>query len=186
MPSQGVDTSRMNPDEKLKYFKSLGLMPGREPTPEPSIKDLPNVLRKMFDGEPTYIKDITTALKSVPPAQYQNAVKAVFHAAHNTESDDVYDKYEAIMNAISLDESTVTEAPSQLDSLKHIWSRIFKSNPEYVDGLVRIVQRFHPTVFRKAVQHLYDVTVDAEKESNNPAIIIEYIFDAIRELRQIK
>lgn len=100
MPSQGIDTSRMNPDEKLKYFKSLGLMPGREPTPEPSIKDLPNVLRKMFEGEPTYIKDITSALKAVPPAQYQAAVKAVFHAAHNTESDDVYDKYEAIMNAI--------------------------------------------------------------------------------------
>lgn len=100
MPSQGIDTSRMNPDEKLKYFKSLGLMPGREPTPEPSIKDLPNVLRAMFKDEPTYIKDITTALKAVPPAQYQAAVKAVFHAAHNTESDDVYDKYEAIMNAI--------------------------------------------------------------------------------------
>lgn len=100
MPSQGTDTSRMNPDEKLKYFKSLGLMPGREPTPEPSIKDLPNVLRAMFKDEPTYIKDITSALKAVPPAQYQAAVKAVFHAAHNTESDDVYDKYEAIMNAI--------------------------------------------------------------------------------------
>ena len=75
-------------------------MPGREPTPEPSIKDLPNVLRTMFKDEPTYIKDITSALKAVPPAQYQAAVKALFHATHNTESDDVYDKYEAIMNAI--------------------------------------------------------------------------------------
>lgn len=100
MPSTGIDTSKMKPEDKLKYFNTLGLMPGRTPTPEPSIKDLPNVLRKIFEGEPTYIKDITSALKAVPPAKYQDAVKAVFNATHNTESEDVYDKYEAIMNAI--------------------------------------------------------------------------------------
>lgn len=99
-PSQVVDTSMMAPNEKLKYFKSLGLMPGKTPEPEPSIKDLPNVLRQIFKDEPTYIKDISAALKSVPPAQYQTAVKAVFNATHNTSSDNVYDKYEAIMNAI--------------------------------------------------------------------------------------
>lgn len=99
--SDAVDTSRMNPEEKLKYFNSLGLMPGAKPTPEPSIKELPNVLRKIFADEPTYIKDITQALRAVSSDKFQPAVQAVFDTTNNsTEHDDVYDVYSNIMQAI--------------------------------------------------------------------------------------
>src|ERR1051326_8202945 len=71
MPSDGIDTSKMNPDEKLKYFKSLGLMPGKgvapaEPKPKEVVKDpvhgsrnkvqaLTQDLAKVFADKPNYL-----------------------------------------------------------------------------------------------------------------------------------
>ncbi|QOI72049.1 putative structural protein [Erwinia phage pEa_SNUABM_50] len=101
MPSQGIDTSRMDKSEKLKYFNSLGLLQP-EQKQELSIKTWPDTLRKVFKDEPVYIKDITAALKSVPQANYPQAIQAGFNATQETmnQTDDVYDIYAAIMQAI--------------------------------------------------------------------------------------
>lgn len=92
MPSQGVDTSKMKPEEKLKYFKSLGLMPGSEPTPEPEVQKDPvhndrnkvqaltQDLQKVFADRPNYLHSIVQQLKSVPPAQFKKAVFAAYRA----------------------------------------------------------------------------------------------------------
>lgn len=101
IPSQGTDTSKMNPEDKMKYFNSLGLMPKVE-APKPSIKTWPDTLRKVFKGEEQYLKDISKSIKSIPPAQYQNKIQNAFNATHEVmqETDDVYDIYAAIMNAL--------------------------------------------------------------------------------------
>ncbi|SOK58292.1 hypothetical protein [Yersinia phage fHe-Yen9-04] len=99
MPSQGIDTSKMDKSEKLKYFNSLGLL---QPKQELSIKTWPETLRKVFKDEPVYIKDITTAIKSIEPARYQQAIQSAFNAYNEItkQSDDVYDIYAAIMQAL--------------------------------------------------------------------------------------
>lgn len=91
MPSTGVDTSKMKPEEKLKYFKSLGLMPGAEPTPEPEVQPEPKPernkvqaltqdLQKVFANNPNYLHSIVQQLKEVPPAQFKKAVFAAYRA----------------------------------------------------------------------------------------------------------
>lgn len=78
-----TDTSKMDPAEKLKYFRSLGLL-GPEPTPEPevkepeivqeplpqdqprfNIKDLVSSLQDTFKDSPKYITAITNELKGM-------------------------------------------------------------------------------------------------------------------------
>ncbi len=91
MPTQGVDTSKMKPEEKLKYFRSLGLMPGAEPTPEPEVQPEPKPernkvqaltqdLQKVFANNPNYLHSIVQQLKEVPPAQFKKAVFAAYRA----------------------------------------------------------------------------------------------------------
>lgn len=92
MPSTGIDTTKMNPNDKLKYFKSLGLMPGSEPTPEPEVQKDPvhndrnkvqaltQDLQKVFADRPNYLHSIVQQLKSVPPAQFKKAVFAAYRA----------------------------------------------------------------------------------------------------------
>ena len=98
MPSQGVDTSKMKPEEKLKYFKSLGLMPGSEPTPEPEVQKDPvhdsrnkvqaltQDLQKVFANNPNYLHSIVQQLKAVPPAQFKKAVFAAYRAMQEITS----------------------------------------------------------------------------------------------------
>lgn len=101
IPDDLVDTSKMNNSEKLKYFNSLGLLQP-EQKQELSIKSWPETLRKVFKDEPVYIKDISTALKSVPKDNYQHAIKAGVNSTQETMqyTDDVYDIYAAIIKAI--------------------------------------------------------------------------------------
>lgn len=97
MPSTGVDTSKMKPEEKLKYFKSLGLMPGAEPTPEPEVQPevkpernkvqaLTQDLQKVFANTPNYLHSIVQQLKEVPPAQFKKAVFAAYRAMQEATS----------------------------------------------------------------------------------------------------
>lgn len=203
MPSQGVDTSKMKPEEKLKYFKSLGLMPGIEPTPEPEVQPeqkpernkvhaLTQDLQKVFANNPNYLHSIVQQLKEVPPAQFKKAVFAAYRAMQESTSKQHVDPKEVlkyIQDAIvdsTLTENLIDESPTMLDTLKHIWSRIFKDHPEYIDGLAGLTKRFKPAESRDALQYLYEVTVQAEKETNNPQVILQKIFDAIKQLRQVK
>lgn len=114
MPSQGVDTSKMNPEEKLKYFKSLGLMPGSAPTPEPESKPeqkpernkvqaLTQDLQKVFASTPNYLHSIVQQLKEVPPAQFKKAVFAAYRAMQEVtaKSDDPQAVLKHIQDAIN-------------------------------------------------------------------------------------
>ena len=121
MPSQGIDTSKMNPEEKLKYFNSLGLMPGNisgpapkeqpkpevkpEPAQEPrtKVQALTQDLSKIFHDNPGYLSMIVKSLKSVPPAKFKKAVFAAYRAMQEiTAQDNVQqgDVLEYILDAI--------------------------------------------------------------------------------------
>lgn len=201
MPSQGIDTSRMKPEEKLKYFKSLGLMPGAEPTPEPEVQPEPKPernkvqaltqdLQKIFKDHPNYLSSIVSALKAVEPAQFKKAVFAAYRAMQEITSQNDVDQKQVlqyILNAIdetSISEDySISEAPTMLNTLEHIWSRIFSDNPEYVNGLTSIVKRIHPEKYRDALDNIYQTTVQSEKESSNPQAILQNIFDIIRKFK---
>lgn len=120
MPTQGIDTSKMKPEEKLKYFQSLGLMPGVKPEPEVKDEPAPQIdsrnkvqaltqdLSKIFSNNPGYLSSIVTQLKEVPPAKFKKAVFAAYRAMQEITSKDNVDPHsvhEYIQNAII--ESTV-------------------------------------------------------------------------------
>lgn len=74
VPSTGIDTSKMEPEEKLKYFKSLGLMgdkpePLEEPAPknETSVSILRQELKNVFPDNPGYATQILSFLRDVAP-----------------------------------------------------------------------------------------------------------------------
>lgn len=116
MPSQGIDTSKMKPEEKLKYFKSLGLMPGSTPTAEPEeapkdpvhnsrtkVQALTQDLARIFANNPGYLSSIVNSLKAVPPAKFKAGVFAAYRAMQEITSKDNVDQYEImeyIQNAI--------------------------------------------------------------------------------------
>lgn len=119
MPSQGVDTSKMNPDEKLKYFKSLGLMPGSKPTPEPEVKQDPvhndrnkvqaltQDLQKVFANNPNYLHSIVQQLKEVPKEQFKKAVFAAYRAMQEVTAQENVDPNEVLSHIQSaIDNST--------------------------------------------------------------------------------
>ncbi|AFC21480.1 virion structural protein [Cronobacter phage vB_CsaM_GAP32] len=108
MPSQGVDTSKMKPEQKLKYFQSLGLMPGVAPEPEPEVKPEPapdqrnkvqaltQDLQKVFANNPNYLHSIVQQLKEVPPAQFKKAVFAAYRAMQESTSQQNVDPKEVL------------------------------------------------------------------------------------------
>lgn len=101
MPTDSTDTKDMKYNDKLKYFNKLGLMPAQ--APKPQLKDFPDLIRSTFAGETEYLKDISQALKAIPRPEYQAKVQAALDSFYNTsqESDDVYDLYAAIMQALN-------------------------------------------------------------------------------------
>lgn len=86
-----VDTSRMKPDEKLRYFQSLGLMGGK-PSPEPEVqkpmpKDSKTLISTLqddwktaFKGDVRHSKRLISELKEVAPAKVKQALQAAYRA----------------------------------------------------------------------------------------------------------
>lgn len=119
MPSQGIDTSKMKPEEKLKYFKSLGLMPGSEPTPEPEVQkdpvqnistkaqELTKDLQRVFKKHPEYITNVVQKLKAVPKEQFKNAVISVYDTIQKVKEQSYFDPDEVLSHIQSaIDNST--------------------------------------------------------------------------------
>lgn len=124
MPSDGVDTSKMKPEEKLKYFNSLGLMPGKgvAPDAQPPAKEvhkdpvansrnkvqaLTQDLAKVFADKPNYLTSLVQELKAVEPAKFKSAVFAAYRA---------------------MQEVTAQDNVAQADILEHILSAIRNSS----------------------------------------------------------
>lgn len=118
--SQGVDTSKMKPEEKLRYFNSLGLL-GPKSEPEIEVeppkhhqqapvfdnKTLISKLREqwseIFGEDVGLMKGIINTMKQVPPAKFKKAAQAAYRATAEitSRSDDLYDIQEYIQNAIN-------------------------------------------------------------------------------------
>lgn len=87
IPSDGIDTSKMSPEEKLKYFNSLGLNPLKNGDREPrekafSIEDFGKDLQSTFASHPQYIQHLVNELKATPKEHFKTAAHAAFRALH--------------------------------------------------------------------------------------------------------
>lgn len=75
-PSDAVDTTKMSPDEKLKYFQSLGLVPTGTPAAPKDFQVTNNFaqdIKTFFSTNPKYLKDIIDLLDSVPDEKQKSA-----------------------------------------------------------------------------------------------------------------
>lgn len=114
LPSDSVDTSKMNPDEKLKYFKSLGLMPGKgvAPAEQPPAKEVPqepkrnqvqelsNNLGKIFKEQPELLQDIVKQLQQVPKENFKQKVVDVLKVMQDNTSTNPQEIHGAIMSVL--------------------------------------------------------------------------------------
>lgn len=184
LASTGIDTANMNKEDKLKYFQSLGLMPGEEKL---TIKNWPEKLRELFDGETVYIKDIADALKSTPKQKYKDAIEAGLNATKEVlhKALDVYDSYEFILNAIvkageilestqsteniqSTESTELEEDRTPLQQLQDVLSTI--TTPDYVDAILKILNRIHSSKKEQATLSTLQVANDARKLPRDEAI----------------
>lgn len=91
--SDGIDTSRMKPEEKLRYFNSLGLLGPKSNEPEqpkpqkPMPTDNKTLISTMqddwksaFNGDVRHSKRLIGELKEVPPAKIKKALQAAYRA----------------------------------------------------------------------------------------------------------
>ena len=130
--SQGTDTSKMNPHEKLKYFNSLGLL---NPTqkqqladmdsqaapkaPEPTqvkpstksttpsvnpVKELSDRLIKIFAQKPNLIQGIVKSLQAVPKEQMKDTANRILKSMEGT-SNEPTEVFSTVMKAIEGDKS---------------------------------------------------------------------------------
>lgn len=93
LPSHDVDTSKMNPEEKLKYFKALGLLkpdqglshdrPEREKAF--SIESFGAELRDFFKHDPKHISAIVNELKETPKEHFKAVAHTAFRAFHEAK-----------------------------------------------------------------------------------------------------
>lgn len=91
MPSDGIDTSKMSPEEKFKYFNSLGLMPAQNGDREPrekafSVESFGKDMQRVFKDHPQYISHLVNELKATPKEHFKTAAHAAFRALHDAES----------------------------------------------------------------------------------------------------
>lgn len=112
--SQGIDTSKMKPDEKLRYFNSLGLLgatPEQPPKQEkPMPKDNKSLISTMqddwktaFKGDIRHAKRLMSELKEVSPSKVKSALQAAYRATAEitARSDDALEIVEYISDAIT-------------------------------------------------------------------------------------
>ncbi|EAZ2022839.1 hypothetical protein BZF66_05965 [Salmonella enterica] len=113
-----VDTSRMKPEEKLKYFQSLGLLGHQEkgskeppkaapqkPMPTDSkslISTLQDQWKDAFNGDVRHSKRLIAELKDVAPAKIKKALQAAYRATQEitAREDDPLAIVEYISDAI--------------------------------------------------------------------------------------
>lgn len=123
IPTDGVDTTKMSPDEKLKYFKSLGLMPhagGSEATStnEPIVKgpgtlasqnkymptnNFVQDIKSFFSTEPKLMKQIFDTVSELPPAKQKRAKEIVYQELKDLTNDPSAEPktvYTAIINQL--------------------------------------------------------------------------------------
>lgn len=123
IPTDGVDTTKMSPDEKMKYFKSLGLMPNgasevAKSTNEPIVKgpgtlasqnkfmptkNFVNDVRNFFSTEPQLMKQIFDTVAELPVGKQRAAKEIVFRELQDLTSDPSADPktvYTAITNQL--------------------------------------------------------------------------------------
>lgn len=152
--SDSIDTTKMSPDEKLKYFKSLGLLKPQEAPQEPQkkvdtntqpkeenpVKSLSDRLGKVFSTQPQMLQDIVKHLQEVPKEQLKQKALAVLNVMKDNSSTNPQEVHGAIMSVLNND------APvSDLDFIKdffHSAGKDDRKRPEDVNGLLgRFVER---------------------------------------------
>lgn len=124
--SQGTDTSKMNPHEKLKYFNSLGLLnptqkqqladmdaaqnAPQQPKAEPKaqatpaaqnpVKELSDRLMKIFARKPDLLQGIVKTLQAVPKEQMKDAAQRVLDSMKGNISTEPTEVFSTVMRAI--------------------------------------------------------------------------------------
>lgn len=112
--SDSIDTTKMTPDEKLKYFKSLGLLKPQEAPQEPQkkidtntqpkaenpVKSLSDRLGKVFSTQPQMLQDIVKHLQSVPKEQLKQKALAVLNVMKDNSSTNPQEVHGAIMSVL--------------------------------------------------------------------------------------
>lgn len=140
--SQGTDTSKMSPHEKLKYFNSLGLLnptqkqqladmdaaqnapkepqqPKAEPkAAEPTassnpVKELSDRLMKIFAQKPQLIQGIVEKLKAVPKEQMKDTANRILKSMEGNSSTEPTEVFSTVMRAI--EQPAEPEAQDDLD-----------------------------------------------------------------------
>lgn len=127
--SQGTDTSKMNPHEKLKYFNSLGLLnpaqkqqladmdaaqaapkasqipapkadPAAAPKAQNPVKELSDRLMKIFAQKPNLIQGIVQSLQAVPKEQMKDTAQRVLDSMNGNNSTEPTEVFSTVMKAI--------------------------------------------------------------------------------------
>lgn len=134
--SQGTDTSKMNPHEKLKYFNSLGLLnptqkqqladmdaaqnAPQQPKAEPKaqatpaaqnpVKELSDRLMKIFAQKPDFLQGIVKALQAVPKEEMKDAAQRVLDSMQGNVSNEPTEVFSTVMRAIEKKAEPVAQA----------------------------------------------------------------------------
>ncbi|BAQ02826.1 hypothetical protein [Klebsiella phage K64-1] len=176
--SDEVDTSKMNPEEKLRYFNKLGLLnptqkqqladidakkaksstANVEPVHKPSteqpkpdvnpVKELSDKLGKIFANKPQLIQGIVKALQSVPKEQLKDKAQAVLKAMNNNTSTEPTEVFSTVMQAIE------GSPEKDEDDIDFDEKEPVKSEPE--EGSIDWIRKIHKFVFDKYFNQDFD------------------------------
>lgn len=103
MPSDAVDTSKMNPEQKQKYFNSLGLNPLAPPAEKPTENPVPGLverLRQTFKDHPVLMRSIVTALQVIPKSSLPGIAANIIAALATYDSNDPQEVHDKIISLI--------------------------------------------------------------------------------------
>lgn len=160
-PSDEIDTSKMNPEEKLKYFQALGLLkpdgskspkqePRKEATPESPkaqnpVKELSDRLMKIFAQKPNLINGIVQALKSVPKEQMKDTAQRVLDSMNGNNSTDSSEVFSTVMGAIKGPGKEEEEVPDELDFSDE--EEVQPAQAEPKEGSIDWIRKIHKYAF---------------------------------------
>lgn len=152
-----IDTTKMTPDEKLKYFNSLGLLKPQQAKPdahtankpqqtqdstpktENPVKVLSDRLGKVFSTKPEMLQDIVKHLQSIPKEQLKQKALDIISAMKDNSSTDPNQVHGAIMSVLNDDVDFDNVESNDLQSIKdffHMAGKEDRKRPEDVDGLI--------------------------------------------------
>lgn len=158
--SDAIDTSRMKPDEKLRYFKSLGLL-GKEPEPEPvpkanPVQELSSKLGKIFQAQPNMLMDIVNKLKSLPKEELKHKALDILNVMNDNTSTDPNQVHGAIMSVFNQEPQSQDKSDMQfISDFFHKAGADDRKTPEAVESLLgRFAEQSHndPAKISKAKQ----------------------------------